>query len=67
MLAVFEEIKDILPISDFNLTREAARLEKKVGTMSTEEFKDILERLAQDGYINKRTNPFGQNEYIEKE
>lgn len=67
MLAVFEEIKDILPISDFNLTREAARLEKTVGTMSTEEFKDILERLAQDGYINKRTNPFGQNEYIEKE
>lgn len=66
-LAVFEEIKDILPISDFNLTREAARLEKTVGTMSTEEFKDILERLAQDGYINKRTNPFGQNEYIEKE
>lgn len=67
MLDVFEEIKDILPISDFNLTREAARLEKTVGTMSTEEFKDILERLAQDGYINKRTNPFGQNEYIEKE
>lgn len=67
MLAVFEEIKDILPISDFNLTREAARLEKTVGTMSREEFKDILERLAQDGYINKRTNPFGQNEYIEKE
>lgn len=67
MLAIFEEIKDILPISDFNLTREAARLEKTVGTMSTEEFKDILERLAQDGYINKRTNPFGQNEYIEKE
>lgn len=67
MLAVFEEIKDILPISDFNLTREAARLEKTVGTMSAEEFKDILERLAQDGYINKRTNPFGQNEYIEKE
>lgn len=67
MLAVFEEIKDILPISDFNLTREAARLEKTVGTMSTEEFRDILERLAQDGYINKRTNPFGQNEYIEKE
>ena len=67
MLAVFEEIKDILPISDFNLTREAARLEKTVGTMSTEEFKDILERLVQDGYINKRTNPFGQNEYIEKE
>lgn len=67
MLAVFEEIKDILPISDFNLTREAARLEKTVGTMSTEKFKDILERLAQDGYINKRTNPFGQNEYIEKE
>lgn len=67
MLALFEEIKDILPISDFNLTREAARLEKTVGTMSTEEFKDILERLAQDGYINKRTNPFGQNEYIEKE
>ena len=67
MMAVFEEIKDILPISDFNLTREAARLEKTVGTMSTEEFKDILERLAQDGYINKRTNPFGQNEYIEKE
>lgn len=67
MLAVFEEIKDILPISDFNLTREAARLEKTVGTMSTEEFKDILERLAQDGYIDKRTNPFGQNEYIEKE
>ena len=67
MLAVFEEIKDILPISDFNLTREAARLEKTVGTMSTEEFKDILERLAQDGYINKRTNPFGQNEYREKE
>lgn len=67
MLSVFEEIKDILPISDFNLTREAARLEKTVGTMSTEEFKDILERLAQDGYINKRTNPFGQNEYIEKE
>lgn len=67
MMAVFEEIKDILPISDFNLTREAARLEKTVGTMSTEEFKDILERLTQDGYINKRTNPFGQNEYIEKE
>lgn len=67
MLAVFEEIKDILPISDFNLTREAARLEKTVGTMSIEEFKDILERLTQDGYINKRTNPFGQNEYIEKE
>lgn len=67
MLAVFEEIKDNLPISDFNLTREAARLEKTVGTMSTEEFKDILERLADDGYISKRTNPFGQNEYIEKE
>ena len=67
MLAVFEEIKDNLPISDFNLTREAARLEKSVGTMSTEEFKDILERLADDGYISKRTNPFGQNEYIEKE
>ena len=67
MLAVFEEIKGSLPISDFNLTREAARLEKTVGTMSTEEFKDILERLADEGYINKRTNPFGQNEYIEKE
>lgn len=67
MLAVFEEIKVSLPISDFNLTREAARLEKKVGTMSTEEFKDILERLADEGYISKRTNPFGQNEYIEKE
>ena len=67
MLAVFEEIKDNLPISDFNLTREAARLEKTVGTMSTEEFKDILERLVGDGYISKRTNPFGQNEYIEKE
>lgn len=67
MLAVFEEIKGSLPISDFNLTREAARLERSVGTMSTEEFKDILERLVQDGYINKRTNPFGQNEYIEKE
>ena len=67
MLAVFDEIKNNLPISDFNLTREAARLEKTVGTMSTEEFKDILERLADEGYINKRTNPFGQNEYIEKE
>lgn len=67
MLAVFEEIKDNLPISDFNLTREAARLEKTVGTMSTEEFKDILERLADEGYISKRANPFGQNEYIEKE
>lgn len=67
MLAVFEEIKESLPISDFNLTREAARLEKTVGTMSTEEFKDILERLADEGYISKRTNPFGQNEYIEKE
>lgn len=67
MMAVFEDIKDNLPISDFNLTREAARLEKTVGTMSTEEFKDILERLADDGYISKRTNPFGQNEYIEKE
>lgn len=67
MLAVFEEIKNNLPISDFNLTREAARLEKTVGTMSTEEFKDILERLADEGYISKRTNPFGQNEYIEKE
>lgn len=67
MLAVFEEIKGSLPISDFNLTREAARLEKSVGTMSTEEFKDILERLADEGYISKRTNPFGQNEYIEKE
>lgn len=67
MLAVFEEIKDNLPISDFNLTREAARLEKTVGTMSTEEFKDILERLVGDGYISKRANPFGQNEYIEKE
>lgn len=67
MLAVFEEIKDNLPISDFNLTREAARLEKTVGTISTEEFKDILERLADEGYISKRTNPFGQNEYIEKE
>lgn len=67
MLSVFEEIKGSLPISDFNLTREAARLEKTVGTMSTEEFKDILERLADDGYISKRTNPFGQNEYIEKE
>lgn len=67
MLAVFEEIKDNLPISDFNLTREAARLEKSVGTMSTEEFKDILERLADEGYISKRANPFGQNEYIEKE
>lgn len=67
MMAVFEEIKNNLPISDFNLTREAARLEKTVGTMSTEEFKDILERLADDGYISKRTNPFGQNEYIEKE
>lgn len=67
MLAVFEEIKGSLPISDFNLTREAARLEKTVGTMSIEEFKDILERLADEGYISKRTNPFGQNEYIEKE
>lgn len=67
MMAVFEEIKGSLPISDFNLTREAARLEKTVGTMSTEEFKDILERLADEGYIRKRTNPFGQNEYIEKE
>lgn len=67
MLAVFEEIKGSLPISDFNLTREAARLEKTVGTMSTEEFKDILERLVGDGYISKRANPFGQNEYIEKE
>lgn len=67
MMAVFEEIKGSLPISDFNLTREAARLEKTVGTMSTEEFKDILERLADEGYISKRTNPFGQNEYIEKE
>lgn len=67
MMAVFEEIKDNLPISDLNLTREAARLEKTVGTMSTEEFKDILERLADEGYISKRTNPFGQNEYIEKE
>lgn len=67
MMAVFEEIKGSLPISDFNLTREAARLEKSVGTMSTEEFKDILERLADEGYISKRTNPFGQNEYIEKE
>lgn len=67
MLAVFDEIKNNLPISDFNLTREAARLEKTVGTMSTEEFKDILERLVGDGYISKRTNPFGQNEYIEKE
>lgn len=67
MKAVFEEIKGSLPISDFNLTREAARLEKSVGTMSTEEFKDILERLADEGYISKRTNPFGQNEYIEKE
>lgn len=67
MLAVFEEIKGSLPISDLNLTREAARLEKSVGTMSTEEFKDILERLADEGYISKRTNPFGQNEYIEKE
>ena len=67
MLAVFEEIKGSLPISDFNLTREAARLEKTVGTMSTEEFKDILERLADEGYISKRANPFGQNEYIEKE
>ena len=67
MLSVFEEIKESLPISDFNLTREAARLEKTVGTMSTEEFKDILERLADEGYISKRTNPFGQNEYIEKE
>lgn len=67
MMAVFEEIKDNLPISDFNLTREAARLEKTVGTMSTEEFKDILERLADEGYISKRANPFGQNEYIEKE
>lgn len=67
MMAVFEEIKGSLPISDLNLTREAARLEKTVGTMSTEEFKDILERLADEGYISKRTNPFGQNEYIEKE
>lgn len=67
MMAVFEEIKGSLPISDFNLTREAARLEKTVGTMSTEVFKDILERLADEGYISKRTNPFGQNEYIEKE
>ena len=67
MLSVFEEIKGSLPISDFNLTREAARLEKTVGTMSTEEVKDILERLADEGYISKRTNPFGQNEYIEKE
>ena len=67
MMAVFEEIKGSFPISDFNLTREAARLEKSVGTMSTEEFKDILERLADEGYISKRTNPFGQNEYIEKE
>lgn len=67
MMAVFEEIKGSLPISDFNLTREAARLEKTVGTMSTEEFKDILERLVGDGYISKRANPFGQNEYIEKE
>ena len=67
MLAVFEEIKGSLPISDFNLTREAARLEKSVGTMSTEEFKDILDRLVEDGYISKRANPVGQNEYIEKE
>ena len=67
MMAVFDEIKGSLPISDFNLTREAARLEKTVGTMSTEEFKDILERLADEGYISKRANPFGQNEYIEKE
>lgn len=67
MMAVFEEIKGSLPISDFNLTREAARLEKTVGTMSTVEFKDILERLADEGYISKRINPFGQNEYIEKE
>ena len=67
MMAVFEEIKGSLPISDLNLTSEAARLEKTVGTMSTEEFKDILERLADEGYISKRTNPFGQNEYIEKE
>ncbi len=67
MMAVFEEIKGSLPISDLNLTREAARLEKTVGTMSTEEFKDILERLADEGYISKRANPFGQNEYIEKE
>lgn len=67
MMAVFEEIKGSLSISDLNLTREAARLEKTVGTMSTEEFKDILERLADEGYISKRTNPFGQNEYIEKE
>lgn len=67
MLAVFDEIKGTLPISDFNLTREAARLEKTVGTMSAEEFKDILERLADEGYISKRTNPFGQNEYIGKE
>lgn len=67
MMAVFEEIKGSLPISNLNLTREAARLEKTVGTMSTEEFKDILERLADEGYISKRTNPFGQNEYIEKE
>lgn len=67
MMAVFEEIKGSLPISDLNLTREAARLEKSVGTMSTEEFKDILERLADEGYISKRANPFGQNEYIEKE
>lgn len=67
MLAIFDEIKGTLPISDFNITREAARLEKTVGTMSAEEFKDILERLADEGYISKRTNPFGQNEYIEKE
>ncbi len=66
MLSVYEELKDSLPISDFNLTREAARLEKTVGTLSAEELLDILERLVESGKLDKRKNPFGQDEYIEK-
>ena len=66
MLSVYEELKDSLPISDFNLTREAARLEKTVGTLSAEELLDILERLGESGKLDKRKNPFGQDEYIEK-
>lgn len=67
MMAVFEEIKDSLPISDFNLTREAARIEKNIGTLTSEDFVNILDRLVDAGYLAKRTNPFGQNEYIKKE
>lgn len=67
MLSVYEEIKDSLPISDFNITREAARLEKELGTLTSEEFTDILDRLVECGKLDKRKNPFGQNEYIKRD